>query len=250
MQTTPNFGIAYPTGPDDVTPLQATLATMASSVDNALMGIAGQTPMLPVANTTERDSIYPSPVQGDSVFRIDKGWMEVYYAAYSASANPGGTIVAGWYPVFGKLPRITMMRTGEDQSIAGDNAHHKLAYNSVSDTVGTAFSADTNEGRVTATLGGRYRVTVNNMIDTSDTGYVDTIIKRGGNVDLAWYTGSIGNAVWWTQSNMDAEVLLSASQYVEIYLGSDAVHLLLKARGAAGSYYSVQYVSPPFPNNS
>ena len=51
-----------------------------------------------VASDAERSVAFPSPAQGDTVFRSDKGWNERYYALYNASSNPGGAVPAGWYP--------------------------------------------------------------------------------------------------------------------------------------------------------
>lgn len=58
-----------------------------------------------VANATERDSVYPSPVQGNTVFRADLGYEEKYYAAYNATTNPDGTTgTIGWYRYAGGAP--------------------------------------------------------------------------------------------------------------------------------------------------
>lgn len=50
-----------------------------------------------VANAAARDALYPAPVQGNSVFRTDLGYIETYYSVYNVSTNPGGTLTAGWY---------------------------------------------------------------------------------------------------------------------------------------------------------
>lgn len=50
-----------------------------------------------VANQAARDALYPSPVQGNSVFRTDLGELETYYAAYNSSTNKGGITPDGWY---------------------------------------------------------------------------------------------------------------------------------------------------------
>ena len=51
-----------------------------------------------VADAAARNALYPSPVQGNAVFRSDLGYEEVYYAAHNATTNPGGRTPAGWYP--------------------------------------------------------------------------------------------------------------------------------------------------------
>lgn len=50
-----------------------------------------------VANQAARDALFPSPVQGNSVWRNDLGAVETYYGLYNVSTNPGGRSVAEWY---------------------------------------------------------------------------------------------------------------------------------------------------------
>lgn len=99
MATTPNYEIVYPDGASQVTPIQAPFAALASSVDTALLEVASSIPNQSVANAAARDALYPNPQQGNSVYRIDKGWTERYYNVYNASTNPGGTLLAGWHAI-------------------------------------------------------------------------------------------------------------------------------------------------------
>lgn len=96
MASTPNFGIVYPDGASQMTPIQAPFAALASSVDDALSELEGSIPNRSVANNAERDALFPNPQQGDSVYIRNKGWTERYYNVYNASTNPGGALVAGW----------------------------------------------------------------------------------------------------------------------------------------------------------
>ena len=57
-----------------------------------------------VNSDSARSAAYPVPVQGDRVWRSDKGWEEAYFAAYNATTNPTGVSPAGWYPVAGAFP--------------------------------------------------------------------------------------------------------------------------------------------------
>ncbi|AHL18478.1 hypothetical protein ISF9_008 [Microbacterium phage vB_MoxS-ISF9] len=57
-----------------------------------------------VNSDAARTAAYPNPVQGDRVWRSDKGWEEAYFGLYNASTNPSGSAQAGWYPVAGVLP--------------------------------------------------------------------------------------------------------------------------------------------------
>jgi len=58
-----------------------------------------------VADAAARDVLYPSPVQGNAVFRNDLGVEETYYGLYNASTNPGGRDTAGWYSA-GKILQV------------------------------------------------------------------------------------------------------------------------------------------------
>ena len=95
-----------------------------------------------VAGTATRDSLIPSPNQGDSVFRQDTGWLETYFGLYNVSTNPGGVSVAGWYPVAGNLPKaqarrsttaVTLANAWTDRSATTNwttyFAHNVAAYN-------------------------------------------------------------------------------------------------------------------------
>lgn len=73
------------------------LATRVGTVETGLNSLKTASPAI-VANTTQRNNLFPSPVQGNAVFRTDIGSTERYFAAYHATNNPGGEAVAGWYP--------------------------------------------------------------------------------------------------------------------------------------------------------
>ena len=58
-----------------------------------------------VSSMAERNSVYPAPAQGNTVFRADLGYEEKYYAAYNATTNPDGTKgTVGWYRYAGGAP--------------------------------------------------------------------------------------------------------------------------------------------------
>jgi hypothetical protein len=99
MANTPNFGIYYPTGTAQVTPIQAPFATMASSIEEALTDLQASIPNQSVASAAERDALFPNPQQGDAVYIRNKGWTERYYNIYNAATNPGGAITAGWQAI-------------------------------------------------------------------------------------------------------------------------------------------------------
>jgi hypothetical protein len=59
----------------------------------------------PVADAAARNSLFPTPANGNRCFRLDMGWEEAYFTADKLSIG-----AAGWYPVAGKMPAIEMSR--------------------------------------------------------------------------------------------------------------------------------------------
>lgn len=56
-----------------------------------------------VANQAARDAMYPTPIQGNAVWRNDLGYAETYYTLYNSSTNTGGHPNGpGWFPTTGK----------------------------------------------------------------------------------------------------------------------------------------------------
>lgn len=102
--------IVYPVSTDQVAPLESVLASMASSMQSAITGQRKYYSTV-MADQAARDAAFPNAVQGDRVFRADKGWEEGFFALYSAT-NPGGATPAGWYPLSGNLPIGIAKRTG------------------------------------------------------------------------------------------------------------------------------------------
>lgn len=98
MPTTSPWNIPYPDGPTVLTALQSHFANIANATNEALTTGLGGAPRL-AASDAERNAFYPAPVQGNGVYRTDKGYEERYYALYNVSTNPGGAQTAGWYPV-------------------------------------------------------------------------------------------------------------------------------------------------------
>jgi len=54
-----------------------------------------------VASQAARNSLFPTPVQGDAVWRTDTGIEQRYYTAYNSKTNPGGKTpssgTGGWF---------------------------------------------------------------------------------------------------------------------------------------------------------
>lgn len=106
MAVTPNFSIPLYTT-SDTAKLDTLLNGQATAIDTNLKAAmtAQEGRFVPaVANQAARDALFPSPVQGNRVFRVDAGYEEAYYAAYNATTNPNGVTPAGWYPTGGAFP--------------------------------------------------------------------------------------------------------------------------------------------------
>lgn len=54
-----------------------------------------------------RNALIPSPVQGDTVIRTDKGYVETYKSVYNQASNPFGGSPAGWYRQGSQLVKLT-----------------------------------------------------------------------------------------------------------------------------------------------
>lgn len=95
--------IKYPDNDTGFTPQATHWASLADSVQAALNALRGASSP-PVGTAAARNALYPLPVQGNSVDRLDLGYTERFFSEYSSGSNPGGATPAGWYPVGGKVP--------------------------------------------------------------------------------------------------------------------------------------------------
>jgi hypothetical protein len=77
--------------------LEATILTRMSAVESRATNLEAANPVV-VGSVAARSALFPAPVQGNTVFRTDLGYMERYYTAYDAITNPSGTTgTVGWY---------------------------------------------------------------------------------------------------------------------------------------------------------
>lgn len=148
-------GIPRPVGGDGFK-LTAFLSSMGDAIQTAL---SKRGPVL-VNNAAERDAIFPgTPPQGALVTRADVNWTERYYGAYNATSNPGGAAIAGWYPDFGKVPKMRLAKT-DAQTI--NTGFADINWNN--DTYKNAITHDPSTGAasapVTIQVSGRYSFTI------------------------------------------------------------------------------------------
>lgn len=136
-----------------VTNAEGNITTNTSDI-NSFKAAAPRT----VASASARDALFPSPVQGNSVFRSDLGYEERYYAAYNSSTNPGGRTPAGWY-------------AGQDGGLV------PIVPTSVA--VGSGSASVSATGLVTFT--GASSVQLNSVFTTNFSRYRFVIMYTGGN---------------------------------------------------------------------
>lgn len=135
MATTSPDGINYPTNADAQKTLEQRLQDTATSVQTALT----HNTVAVVASAAARDSRFPTPTQGDGVWRSDKGWEERYFGTFNSSTNPGGATPAGWYPVAGAMPFARANKTAT-QAISSNPS--KVTINTITQHGGFSISGD------------------------------------------------------------------------------------------------------------
>lgn len=92
-----DWGIPTPQQGDQVTPLRIPFQKQGDAIAAALDKLRAMT-VSQAANAAERDALFPSPKQGDRVFRLDLGYTEQYWQTYNATTNPNGADISGWGP--------------------------------------------------------------------------------------------------------------------------------------------------------
>jgi hypothetical protein len=110
-----------------------------------------------VADAAARDVLYPSPVQGNAVFRADLGYEEIYYGLYNSSTNVGGATPAGWYP----MPRLLFVASATRSLVSGTSytaGSVGFTYTKQLDPLGWQ-NPSVNPDRITPKIAGFYRMT-------------------------------------------------------------------------------------------
>lgn len=152
MAVTPNYGIGYPDGSSELTPLHTWFQTVAEGVDTALVtalsGLVGS------GTTAQRDIVFPTPgtaaarvslaAKPARWFNTEKGWEEQYFAGEAdAGAGRFAKTVPGWYPSVnvGRVP----IRPGSIAVTGGSgsmNGGQIVFSGSSTITVNNVFSTD------------------------------------------------------------------------------------------------------------
>lgn len=141
LYTTPD-GLPVPEDTDPVAPLNEQLEDMSVGTQAALLRPGA------VASAAARDAAIPSPVAGQTIWRTDTSWREMYFTVAM------GVRTAGWYPVDGALPMVSATNAAA-MSVAA-NSVTPLKFASLDAQRNTNYSLST--GLLTVTVAGLYSV--------------------------------------------------------------------------------------------
>jgi len=187
MPVTASKSISFPDSTYPVSPLENLFSSMATSVDTALTTLQ-QATASSVSNQAARDAIFPSPVQGNSTYRQDLGWYEMYYAAYSSSSNPGGAKTPGWYPAPNQGP---MAMAKNDGSGTVGTAYARFGGWTTVNSLGMGVTAA--NGQVTMPYEGFYDISYS--VGTANSGASAYMLQAGSAAELIGYVGPSTTAV-------------------------------------------------------
>ena len=195
-----------------------------------------------VPSQAARDALFTSPVQGNSVFRNDKGGPEVYSALYNASTNPGGASTAGWYPGTGLIPAARRLTTTVQSTSGTAGTWTKMLFNVVDfDTWGMTSTADT----ITAPFTGIYHVRARGswQYTTSGTFTAIRIYKNGSSIDDSYYwDGLPANGAAYPYAPINGTIKLAAGDALTVYMhSSNGTNILLQKERC---YFELIWVCP------
>lgn len=172
--------------------LTTDLAVLADTTQAALskLGIRN------VNSEAERDAIYPSPVAGNKVYRLDQNFTEVYLAGF------------GWRPAHWGLAKVSRpyavhyMRRS-DGALSYNNGSTGFRWEgAVSvNTLGLTFGSDSNGAYFTVPVPGLYHVSASAQLDGPAGSNWATIQTSGGEAlsnvpnEAAWTGGFASTSV-------------------------------------------------------
>lgn len=191
-------------------------------------------------SASNRDAIITSPKQGMSAFNNATGCMETYYELYNSSTNPGGASVAGWYPVQGNLPKLSVI-TSTAQTLTSTAAAITFG-GTLTQDIENNISFNKSTGTVTINQPGMYRVTGMFTVNATTSGSkVINIYKNGAGVLSQVVTTAVI-----TPMEISTVLKLVSTDTINIY-GSANVSTTTVVSGATYyTYMSVEYMGPGY----
>lgn len=225
------------------------LATRLGVVETRTTSLLTAAPVA-VASASARDALYPTPAQGQSVFRSDTGWVETYYGLYNASTNPGGATPAGWYPTSGNMPQAKLVRNTATASF-GANAWTSVTNLTFWQTeiAGSGGVTIESNGTLKTTLPGLYEAEAGIMSN----GIPFTILCLKKNATSADGTGQIAGQTGyglsgWNVTNAKTTVKMLANDYIHwSYYATTGGSSNAWSSGTEknASFISLRYIGPP-----
>lgn len=265
---TPVWGISKFGPGDAASPIENLWNAQADDLETALNSMFGKVPGI-AASATDRDTRFPTPTQGDMVWRSDMQWLESYFGLWNATTNPGGAEAAGWYPVAGKLPRIRLqpLQGGINGIIGSQYCLSKSGFSLPLGTdYNTGFSYDAATGKLTPSVVGRFRVKsficqnggsgVSLKIAASLNSTTDPTSSPAGPAEAVngcfAYTeaGTFSGIQSW--AILDGEISTTAvTDFFQFWMSSGAGATSITGHGASGGVnpyqqsFGIEYVGPP-----
>lgn len=243
MPITSPDGIQYPDTATGFTPQATHWAALADSTQAAITGLRGAS-IAPVATLAARNALYPTPVQGNTVSRLDTGYIERYFSEYSSGGNPGGATPADWYPIAGALPFARVQRSNTAFTIPSG------AYSNLSLT--TYWTEQTRRNVApfangfTIPITGIYRVTAT-LAAFSGTSLLAGFAPGGLTVTTPpqMEGGNVSGALQnWCIPNCSMTKKYNAGDTVQLWALSGGAPGVWNT-DSRGSTWSIEYIAPP-----
>lgn len=181
--------------------------------------------------------------KGAATTRLDLGWTERYYANLTdGGANTGGATVAGWYPITGKLPFVSLGMAAISPAIPTGFSTVGMGWDTELSDVSDLHNSTTNPSRVTIKQAGQYQVTVH-LTGTSASGAAYAGVQlslNGAAYPRATKTEGTSNGVVYPSPVIAQVVTLAAGDYLEVngQVSSGA------SLTVAGSLFQLRYLGP------
>lgn len=191
---------------------------------------------VPVANQSARDALFPTPVQGNAVWRKDLGYEERYFEVYSI-ANTGGATPAGWYPTFGNVPLLSY---GMNASQAIGTGMTNLNFNSgVVQSIANGITFTPSTGIAQVVTPGIYRISGQTHFQGTGAGSRILSIVKNGVALISNYQQPATPGGW----GIEVTTKLNAGDTIN--LGASAtVATTTYPGGAYWTSLAIQYIAP------
>ena len=255
-------GIWHYSESDDISPFSDFMNLGMESVSNALSGVVAS-----VGTTSQRDALHGVPTTAAARRALQektvtwsntdqgKGWEERYFASFTdGGTNYNGVIVAGWYPVGGRKPYLSVSR--DKTGTFARNTNVRLTADNVFESTPTIRGGMIwNNGFVTVPVGGAYQISAQFHFRAIASGAVRRIfiVKNGGSVvqspnsfAIAYSEIFANNASSHTALTLNKTVVLAAGDALAVWVWQDAVDGLGQPDSgtspiASSAFFSVEY---------